>query len=130
MSTLASADLGSDSDPEDGDFRPTLPKSKSKSGRHAKANERKTYTESESDDGSSDESTSSEDDDGGNGNTLAGDVKEGDEAERRRKAQEAFKALQEEVEVIGSERSSGKDAAREVEMVEVKRARRFAGETI
>jgi hypothetical protein len=109
MSTPATADLGSDE--EDVDYVPTSPKRKTAKRRRS---------------GLSSSSTSS-----GHDEVDEVEVKRSKlvaENERRLKAAEAFAAMREEG-VERSSREADKLEKEEMEMVEVKRARRFAGET-
>jgi hypothetical protein len=116
MSTLASAELPSDDD-SDTDFVPVAPaksKSKSKGKRRRSSDESGSGSGSSSDDDAVDEEAKR--------HKL--DLEAAGTEERKRKAAEAFRAMQ--AEVVGGPR----EVKAEVEMVEVRRARRFAGETI
>jgi hypothetical protein len=117
MTTFLAADLGSDSDPEDVDFRPESPKKRKVAGKRKNVSGQA----SDSDSGSSDSGDEEE--------TATFEKVEGEDVgERQRKAEEALRALREEVTV--KDDKLGEGATGEEELVEVRRARRFAGETI
>lgn len=113
MSTLATADLGSDD--EDADF--VLPTKEPKSKR----------TRS----GSDSESSGDEDDAEPEDDITAKLRQEAEDAAaeaRKQRAADAFKAMQEEVKAPKVASQAAKED--EVEMIEIRRPRRFAGETI
>lgn len=121
MSTLATAELGPSDDENDGDFVPQAPAKKSKV-KGAKR-PRSASHDSDSDSSGSDDDGEADDDEL---KKLKAERAEAEAAERKKRAADAFRAMQEEA-------RSGVPAAaapKEVEMVEVKRPRRFAGETI
>ncbi|TYJ53536.1 hypothetical protein B9479_005805 [Cryptococcus floricola] len=128
MSTLATADLSSDE--EDVDFVPAAPKTK-------RPRKTKGKTKKAKSSGSASDSSSCSSSDGESGDEEDGDEeeriakkakieeKEKDEAEeRRRKAREEFEKMKAEAAGPAEVRQA------EEEMVEIKRPRRFAGETI
>ncbi|KAL1410214.1 hypothetical protein Q8F55_004219 [Vanrija albida] len=122
MSTLATADLGPSDDENDGDFVPqaAAKKPKAKGGKRPRSGSHDSDSDSSSDDGG--------DDDGDDElKKLRAERAEAEAAERKKRAADAFKAMQEEAR---SGAPAAAAAPKEVEMVEVKRARRFAGETI
>ncbi|WVW79724.1 hypothetical protein I302_101694 [Kwoniella bestiolae CBS 10118] len=121
MSTLATADLSSDSE-NDGDYIPTSPKRKTKS-QGSKRAKRVKLEGSESDE---DTSCASSSDGDNEDQEEAKDVKVDEIQERKRKAREEFERIRAELSAPVDEK---REEAR-VEMVEVQRARRFAGETI
>ncbi|ORX36424.1 bucentaur or craniofacial development-domain-containing protein [Kockovaella imperatae] len=101
MPSFANADLGSSSDEEDHDFVPDAPKSRAKNGKRAP----------------------STDGDDLEVKRLKQEQEENETAERKKQAAEAFEALK---------RTAGNESEPKstVEMVEVKRSRRFAGENL
>ena len=103
MSSFANADLGSSSDEDDQDFIPSSPKPKGANGKRA-ADER--------------------DDPAVKAAKLEKEAQE--TLERKRKAAEAFAAMRD---GPGDEKDKELGLAA-VEMVEIKRLRRFAGETL
>jgi hypothetical protein len=120
MSTLATADLHSSDEEGDADFIPTARPSK----------KRKITVGARSGSGSGSESGSSSDDSDDDPRSGAraeqAEQREKDSAERKRAAAEAFASFKE---ATGPDPSERRDGAQE-EMVNVKRERRFAGETI
>lgn len=114
MSTLAAADLDSD-DENDQDFKPDEPKSTS----HRSKKRRRSGSESSS-------SSSSGQGDGvesGEAAALRAEQEAAEAAVRRSRAQEAFDAMKAGLPTPTAVTSR-------VAMVEIQRARRFAGETI
>ncbi|WWD16774.1 hypothetical protein CI109_101206 [Kwoniella shandongensis] len=134
MSTLLTAHLSSDE--SDGDFVPDVPKSKSKpktkKGTKRPRPRTNSGSQSPSATSSSSGSGSEDDDDGEVQRKKAKLEQERDEVEeRRRKAREEYEKLK--AEMAGESSSTtaaGATKEVEVEKVEIKRARRFAGETI
>ncbi|WWC59956.1 uncharacterized protein I303_102519 [Kwoniella dejecticola CBS 10117] len=144
MSTLATADLSSDSE-NDADFVPTSPKRKAKSRANAEGGQRKAKRarltkgaeegESDSPSSSSSDSDSKTENDEGNErakNHSAAASAAAAAEERKRKAREEFERMKAELNGTSTSASEGKSGEKQkhVEKVEVKRARRFAGETI
>ncbi|WWC68963.1 uncharacterized protein I206_102899 [Kwoniella pini CBS 10737] len=134
MSTLATADLGSDSE-NDGDFIPKSPikrKSKSKNTDKRKIKKIKLSNEGE-DESDSDSMTSSSESEIENEESRESvdekvqlDLVE----ERKRKAREEFEKMKFELNNSGGSNSNSGKTKEIIEMIEIKRARRFAGETI
>lgn len=132
MSTLATADLGSSDDEADANYTPSLPKP-----RKAKLKVKRPRPTSGSGSGSgsnddSESSASSGEDaplEDGEAQRLRLEQETLEAAERRRKVQEEFAKMRDES-IAGPSSKPSPPPTREVEMVEVKRARRFAGETI
>ena len=118
MSTLATADLGASSDEEDGDFIPTASKAQSR---------RKPTKRPRSDSNSSSPSSSSSSHvRSGEEKRVKLDAGTGGADESRRKAAETFSALRAEASFSGPAEVGGEGTR----LVEVVRARRFAGEMI
>lgn len=120
MSTLATADLGPSDDEADTDFVPEGPKKKAP---------RVTGQAAGSDDDSGDDS-----DDEGGAEEVSDELKklrqereEQEALDRKQRAAEAFRAMLEEEKLGGP---LGGVPRVQVEMVEIQRPRRFAGETI
>lgn len=136
MSTLATADLGPSDDEGDTDFVLPAPKAKRSKKRGAHGVKRvRSGSQSASDgesSGSSDQDGDDDADDDGDDEVkrLRAEHAEAQAEERKRRAADAFKAMQEEARAPVKAAGEVKAAAAEVEMVEVKRPRRFAGETI
>lgn len=119
MSTLATADLGPSDDEADTDFVPEGPKKKVP----------RTPGQAAGSDDSGDDS-----DEEGGGEEVSEELlrlrqerQEAEALERKRRAAEAFRAMLEEEKLGGP---FGGASRVQVEMVEIKRPRRFAGETI
>lgn len=131
MSTLNSATLASD-DEEDRDFVPVAPKPK----RKRPAGTKRTRAERDGSASGSGSSSASDSDDEDVGELEEGEAKrlkvEQEEAEARKRkeaAKEAYRSLLEGDEPTpGTADKVGKDD--QVEMVDIKRPRQFAGETI
>lgn len=147
MSTLATADLTSD-DEEDEEYIPDQPKSKAKSSKARGKSISKHPQGPDSEVGSSSSCISSDDDDEGNDHDkeevkrLKADQEAVLAEGRRKKAAEAYRAMRDEVMASSSDRPldasssgtvtsvGGTEGRKMVKTVQVKRARRFAGETI
>ena len=157
MSTLSTANYDSSSDAEDADYVPDVPKTRSSGKRKAalarepkiKAKQPKFATaaggvegDEEREDGgesSAESSGNDSEDEGGDaedGEQDGGDAKrrkKEEEEERRRVAREAFAAFANEDSAgtgKGEDDNKVGGEVKVVEMVEVKRPRQFAGETI
>ncbi|WVQ63001.1 uncharacterized protein L199_001150 [Kwoniella botswanensis] len=128
MSTLANADLSSDSE-NDGDYVPTSPKRKNKSQKGSKRVKRAKLDGEESDSATS-SSSSTDDEDQDQDDKVNGKVdgKVDEIEERKRKAREEFERMKAELSTFTND-TKGKESGQE-ELVEIKRARRFAGEII
>lgn len=131
MSTLAAADLQSDSE-GDGDFVPTVrPIKKRKISTKSKSKPKGSGSDSESDSSSSGESNDGDNGDAGEeAKLLKKEQEEREAGERKRKAEEAFAMFRDETAstVAANNDEAGNSIARD--MVEVKKERRFAGEVI
>ncbi|KAK6906925.1 hypothetical protein I203_100914 [Kwoniella mangroviensis CBS 8507] len=123
MSTLANADLSSDSE-NDCDYVPTSPKRKNKSQKGSKRIKRAKLDGEESDSATS--SSSSDDEDEIENDEVHEKIDEIEE--RKRKAREEFERMKAELSTSANDMKEKK--SEKEELVEVKRARRFAGETI
>ncbi|WWC87537.1 uncharacterized protein L201_002427 [Kwoniella dendrophila CBS 6074] len=135
MSTLATADLTSDSE-NDGDFVPTSPKRKNKSSKNGPKkvkrvkvnngegpdNESITSSSSSSSSGSDDAEEDREED-----KEKREQIKLNEIEERKRRAKEEFDKMKAE---LNSTSGTKETNEKEVEMIDIQRARRFAGETI
>ncbi|KAK8861324.1 hypothetical protein IAR55_002143 [Kwoniella newhampshirensis] len=126
MSTLLTADLASDE--SDGDFVPTGPKTKSKPKPKGKKRPREGSHSSSATTTSSDSEIGSDDDEFQKEKAKLD--QDGDEVEeRRRRAREEYERLK--AEMAGPSTSSDGGGKKEGDqMVEIRRARRFAGKTI
>jgi hypothetical protein len=127
MSTLATADLGPSDDEADDDFVPSGPKPKRPKGKGGKR--LRSGSQSSSGSGSSDDD-GDDDDVNDEVKRLRAEREEALAAERKQRAADAFRAMQEEARAPAPKVDSPAANKDEVEMVEVKRPRRFAGETI
>lgn len=122
MSTLASADLGPSDDEEDADFVPQA----SKRTTAKKTKRRRSQSPSDGDSQSSDSDDDAEPVEDTEAKRLKLDQEEAEAAEARRRAAETFAAMKQSA-VVPKVEAAPKV---EVKLVQVKRPRRFAGETL
>lgn len=118
MSTLATADLGPSDDEADTDFVPEAPKKKAP---------RVAGQAAGSDDSDDDSDDNGEEEISDELKKLRQEREEIEAIERKQRAAEAFRAMLEEEKLGGP---PGGVPRVQVEMVEIQRPRRFAGETI